>query len=94
VAQIGYGGCRGVVLNNSQHDCRHEGGNGTRNIACLDESALPLDITILHAHEDEESRVRHWRSISDIVEDAQAHMQLKEGLADQIWERHGASEEF
>jgi Plant transposon protein len=30
-----------------------KGENGTRNIASLDESALPSDITTLHAHEDE-----------------------------------------
>jgi hypothetical protein len=70
-----------------------KGENGTRNIASLDESALPSDITIFHAHEDEESRVRHWRSISDNVEDSQAHMQLKEALADQMWERHGSSQD-
>jgi hypothetical protein len=71
-----------------------KGENGTRNIASLDESALPSDITIFHAHEDEESRVRHWRSISDNVEDSQAHMQLKEALAEQIWELHGASQDM
>jgi hypothetical protein len=67
---------------------------GTRNIASLDESVLPSDITIFPVHEDEESRVRHWRSISDNVEDAQAHMQLKEALADQMWERHGTFDDF
>jgi Plant transposon protein len=67
---------------------------GTRNIASLDESALPSDITIFPVHEDEESRVRHWRSISDNVEDTQAHMRLKEALADQMWERHGTIDDF
>jgi hypothetical protein len=68
--------------------------NGTRTVASLDDSTLPSDITIFHEHEDEESRVRHWQSIPDNVEDAQAHMQLKEALADQMWERHGALDEF
>jgi hypothetical protein len=80
------------IIHNMIVDMKEE--NGTRNIASLDDSALPSDITIFHEHEDEESRVRHWQSISDNVEDAQAHMQLKEALADQMWERHGALDYF
>jgi Plant transposon protein len=62
---------------------------GTRNIATLDDTALPSDVQRVTDPQGIYERAQFWRSNADMVEDADQHMSLKSALADSMWDAHG-----
>jgi hypothetical protein len=62
---------------------------GTRNIATLDDTALPSDVHRVEDHQGTYERAQFWRGNADMVEDAGQHMALKYALADCMWDTHG-----
>jgi Plant transposon protein len=62
---------------------------GTRNIATLDDTALPSDVHRVEDPQGTYERAQFWRGNADMVEDAEQHMALKYTLADSMWDTHG-----
>jgi hypothetical protein len=62
---------------------------GTRNIATLDDTALPSDVHRVEDPQGTYERAQFWIGNADKGEDAGQHKALKYALADSMWDTHG-----
>jgi hypothetical protein len=63
---------------------------GTRNIISFDESPPSSDMVQILLPETREAHAEHWREPTDLVENNEQPVSLKNAIANHIWNKHGS----
>jgi Plant transposon protein len=77
-----------------REDFDEESTVGTRNILSFDDTASPSDIVLLSPAKTRQAQAQHWRGTADLVENTEHHFKLKRAVANHLWNKHGAGDNF